>query len=524
MFNIFDVQSIRSNPILAKSFIRLVPAYELTKIILDDNKNAAILDELVIINGILESNNPDLQLVLAAYSTLGGWTDCVDNILKLYEKGEDYRAAVFGNSRIDWYYGNSIFIDTASSSLKEVGISIVAKEICENGSHLVTICRNPRMDRRLLATAIRGLEQFSKLSIEKRVEIAYLAMDVEELESEQYVGKDKPDQNEIHFDKPIKALLPFLKEIFERNDGDVFQKIVMNWLWKIANIQFEIDAQDWNEVEIIIDSLEPKRKTSNDIFEANRAKWHTAFSHVVMFLSDTTKSLPDEFPKTQRDYALAVLPSIVLSSLLKSYWNRPKIREHLDELLKHPNWTIRAAYYSSVFGVTQITKSGDAIYEFFKKYELDVAEKWVGLTSTKLFQLSKRSINCERAINDAVIHSQYQVELEHIDSEVLKFLYVINPHNYEYEKLFAIYNQDLQINPSTMQLVEILKEQNIARRVGQQRDIDATLTTSRGNEEEYRASAVVRQRDVDATLASLDEHERGKSSNGTFLQRLFKKS
>ncbi len=491
MFNIFDVQSIKSNPILANSYILLVPAFELTKLIIDDSKNAEILDQLSIIKGILDSNNDDLKLVLATYSTLGGWIDSVRHILELYEKGEAYRAALFGNSRIDWYYGNAILEDTDNS--------IIGREICEDGNHLATICRNPRMDRRVIATAIRGLEQFSKLSVEKRAEIAYLTMDVKEIESEQYVGKDRADKNELYFHDPIKALLPFLKDIFLQSGRDEFEKIVANWLWKIVNIQIEIDVQDWIVVEASVDPQDQKYTASDNYLDTHRVKWHASFSSVVNFLDDTTKALVDEFPKKQEDYALAVFPSVVLSHLLKSYWAKPKIEEYLKQLLTHPNWSIRAAYYASVFGVTHITESGEMMANFFQTYELDKAEKWVGVTSTKLFQLAKRSLECELAINHAVIHSQYQVDIERIDSKVLDYLYIINTNNGDYDKLFADHNQSLKSNPLSRQLIEEFERDNIPKGFDHQKSIDATL-------------------------ASLDEYERKKSNNETFVQRLFKKN
>ena len=488
MFNILDVSSIRDNPILAKSYIRMVPAYELTKIIIEDNKKAEILDQLSIIKGILDSSSDDLKLVLATYSTLGGWIDSVHHILELYEKGEAYRAALFGNSRIDWYYGNAILENTDNS--------IIGREICEDGNHLAIICRNPRMDRRVLATAIRGLEQFSKLSVEKRAEIAYLTMDVKEIESEQYLGKDRADKNELYFDDPIKALLPFLKDIFLQSGRDEFEKIFANWLWKIANIQIEIDVQDWIVVETSVDAKDQKYTTSDDYLDAYRAKWHAAFSGVVNFLNDATKSLVDEFPKKQEDYKLAVFPSVVLIGLLKSYLAKTNIQEYLKHLLTHPNWSIRAAYYASVFSVTPISESGEMMANFFQTYHLDKAEKWVGVTSTKLFQLAKRRLECELAINHAVIHSQYQVEIERIDSKVLDYLYFINTNNGDYDKQFADHNQSLKSNPLSRQVIDEFERDNISK-------------------------VIDHQKGIDATLVALDEYERNKNGDKNVLQRLF---
>jgi hypothetical protein len=69
LFDVTKAESVRANPQLAKAFIRLVPPYELARIVREADFERSLLDESAIVEGILESGNPDLALVLATYGS-----------------------------------------------------------------------------------------------------------------------------------------------------------------------------------------------------------------------------------------------------------------------------------------------------------------------------------------------------------------------------------------------------------------------------------------------------------------------
>ena len=70
MFNIFENSEVHKNPLLAKEFIKIVPAFELVKHVLATTGNDRfdrILSKKAIKDGILDSDRDDLKLVLATY-------------------------------------------------------------------------------------------------------------------------------------------------------------------------------------------------------------------------------------------------------------------------------------------------------------------------------------------------------------------------------------------------------------------------------------------------------------------------
>jgi hypothetical protein len=73
MFDIFDNSQVNENPLLASEFIKIVPAFELAKHIIqtkNEDRFDRIINNKIIKNGILNSDRDDLKLVLATYGNV----------------------------------------------------------------------------------------------------------------------------------------------------------------------------------------------------------------------------------------------------------------------------------------------------------------------------------------------------------------------------------------------------------------------------------------------------------------------
>jgi hypothetical protein len=248
MFNIFDNSEVHKNPLLAAEFIKIVPAFELIKHILqatDQDEFGRVIDNKIIQNAILDSDRDDLKLVLATYGNVLELWDS-KNFLKLYGKGNGFKAALFSNSNIDWYEFNDV------DKVEILHKSLLADFEDETNKNLIfTLVTNPRMDRQVIANAMLGKHGFEALPVTNRLMIGAKAIKVAPTEAEYWPGKDSPDSQEIYFLEVNKAFLPMIRNAKATLDEVSFSRYLAHLYWQLPFSKIDISPEHWlSETEI----------------------------------------------------------------------------------------------------------------------------------------------------------------------------------------------------------------------------------------------------------------------------------
>lgn len=349
MFDITSLSSVKSNPLVAGEFVRHLSAYELANAVGIGLKNEEfILNEECIIEGIIGSGDTAKILLLASGSKLDDFAKC-DNFLKIYGRGEIFKSALLSNNRIDWYC-----LFTFHGYIAEM----VANDILKEDSKLrVPFFKNPRMDRKLVAEIIKGGEYnigresilFNKIGLGDRYFAAYNSVDVVEIRSRDFYGKDSPDSNELYFSKPFDAILILLRDLFigwEENKN--FERFYTpNIIYYIEKIDINIDFNDWvdNDERDRIDSVVESGSRRYELYHEK------AFDSVIIFFDEHTSSFGSSDKKPDNSdlmehYGKVCSTISILTKLLFSYGCRDRIDLYLDKLINSDNWVIRASAYS----------------------------------------------------------------------------------------------------------------------------------------------------------------------------------
>ena len=191
MLDLSSIKSIYSNPLLAKEFIKYISAFELLTVVNEAGKKGdLILNNQSIIEGILESNDNGKLLLLASGSKLDDFARS-DKFISIYNKGDVFKSALCGNSQYDWY---------ALSIWNHEILDVILGDVLKEDSLLKKpFYKNPRMDRKLIASIIKGKDfdrskhtfDFSKISFHERYTACTLAIEVDEIRSDDYYGKEE---------------------------------------------------------------------------------------------------------------------------------------------------------------------------------------------------------------------------------------------------------------------------------------------------------------------------------------------
>lgn len=367
-FNISNPSSINKNPTLARAFIKLVPPFELVKIVLNGSLENSVIDQAPIVLGILEAGQPDLTLVLVTYGNLM----CVEmnNIVSLIQSSPAHKAAIYANQRIKWYW---------HTELKEIAVGEILRE--ENkpnrASELVRLLlSNPRFDREWLGQVIRGKEDFMSLPLSKRTLVAFHCLGVEEVKSPDWNGKDGPDCNELYFRKPCDAFPTLVRDVFTDAGEIEFKKFANEFAWVIWEQPLGIESQDW--------------------MGASEATG--AFDELVKFVELAyvqSESIPFiDFRK--RKITPAGMSAIFAIHLLKGVFNSefPSWGNNggsvIVAMFGSASRVVRAAAFAIVF--SRIPVGDDAIMNshMFDDGGNDSFEKWFGIIATKAFYIHWR--------------------------------------------------------------------------------------------------------------------------------------
>jgi hypothetical protein len=425
MFDIFNFKDARENPLLAAEFIKIVPAYELTKHLLkthtqesEDGRDELLVDLEPVRDGILASDRDDLKLVLATYGkVMELWETRA--LEQLFVKGPAFKAALLSNSRIDWYRlslrndaGNNILQNTLSADLEEP----------VNKSLLYAMVRNPRMDRTVIADAMCGKKGFETLPIGTRLLIGAEAIGVEEIPAEFWAGKDSPDSHEIYFTRVNAAFVRMIKDAKEALDAKTFNSYLTGLLlWKLPKASLDVRAEDWLTAEEI-QSIEEKITASSKFMESYNRKQRAALYKVFEYFADWYDR-DDGYPQTTALISTAGVAILTMSSLMRSHAVAHDIEKITEEMLTSPHLIIRAAGYATIFNNITVESNSPAVKSFFTSYPDNTLEKWMGITNTTAFWLCDGYDSLRNTIREEMAGSGYDVKIESARDDMYQYLF-----------------------------------------------------------------------------------------------------
>ncbi len=418
MFNIFDNSHINKNPLLASEFVKIVPAFELVKHIIqtkNEDRSEKIINNEIIKNGILNSDRDDLKLVLATYGKVLEFWDSKD-FLKLYDKGTAFKAALFSNSNIDWY---------RLSDFDKVEIlhkSILADFEDETNKNLIfAIASNPRMDRKVIANALLGTDGFEELPITTRILIAAKSIKVEPIEADYWPGKDSPDTHEIYFSNVNEAFLRMVKDAKSGMTEVEFNRYTNALLWELPYAQLDIKSEYWLSANEIA-KLEEKFSSFEFIEKYYKIR-RVALLSAFQFFEDWY-DVTEGYPETTNQINRAVFPILAITSLLRNYWLKDDVHEIVNYLLSSPSLIIRAAGYATIFNNISVESESDKVSEFFNLYPGNSLEKWIGITSTPGFWLCDGYGSNAKVISTHMKSSGYHEKIIKAKDDMYQYLFL----------------------------------------------------------------------------------------------------
>jgi hypothetical protein len=425
MFDIFNFKDAQENPLLAAEFIKIVPAYELTKHLLkayseesDDGPTKLLVDIEAIRDGILASGRDDLQLVLATYGeVIELWE--TKALEQLAAKGPAFKAALFNNSRIDWY-SLSLRNDEGNNILRNTLLADI--EDPTNKSLLYAMVRNPRMDRSVIADAMRGLKGFEELPMETRLLIGAEAIGVKEIPAEFYAGKDTPDSHEIYFTRVNDAFISMIRDAKEALDEKKFNSYLTGLLlWKLPKAKLDVRADDWLTAEEI-QTIEEKASGSEKFMDGYNRKQRAALYKVFEYFG-SWYDRDDGYPQTTTLISKASVAIMSMASLMRSHSVSHDIETIVEEMLASPHLLVRAAGYATIFNNITVESNSPLVKSFFSSYPENSLEKWMGITNTTAFWLCDGYSSLWNTIREEMSGSGYDVKIESARDDMYQYLF-----------------------------------------------------------------------------------------------------
>lgn len=427
MFNILNVKDVRENPVLAAEFIKIVPAYELARHLLEAFSSdpehrikELLVDINVIRDGILASDRDDLKLVLATYGKVVEFWE-PSALHQLAAKGPAFKAALLSNTRIDWYGLNcGVGNERANDILYDTLLADIGDPT--NKSLFYAMVCNPRIDRRVIADAMRGVNRFEGLAMETRMLIGSGAIAVKEIPADFWHGKDSPDPHEIYFTQVNASFLPMLRAAKATLDEKKFGSYLTHILWKLPNAELEVRAEDWLTAEEIR-SVEEKASVSSDFMDRYNHKRRAALYKVFDYFADWYDR-DYGYPQTSGKISTAGVAISAMTSLMRSYAVGPgDVESIVKDMLESPHLIIRAAGYAIIFNNITVQSESTQVKSFFASYPENSLEKWMGITNTKAFWLCVGDEVLGGTIREEMAGSGYDVKIWTAHEDTYQFLF-----------------------------------------------------------------------------------------------------
>jgi len=466
MFNFLDKSALNANPDLAQTLVKYLSLNELMDIAKksDDNRQS-ILDRKPIIDGIMESFDEGKILFLASSSNLGdkfGMTS-EEVFEKIFNMGDQFRMALYGNSKCDWY---DIFIFKGHKYIDRVMNDII------NGGEKFKIpfYKNPRMDRRLIASIIgaknylryEGSFNFEIINFEERYFALKNSYNVVEIKSENYFGKDSPDDNELYFDKPYYANLRFLRDLIQSYTEKEALVFLRSFYFYLDQTNFDIDCDDW----LSSAELSELDKADLEFTEKYQAQYELAFIKLLDFFDNHTKDIFPTYPPSTKEsfdeykYFLRSTAAInIIGRLLATYRIRDKAVSYTREiLLKSKNWVMRAAAYNFIYQNIDVRNNFDLLNKFFEYYETDRLAFLHALFHTSRTRLlARNNYSLDRKFSDFLEDSGIDDLTKKYLGQTTSFAFgnhLRNLETEEFEKIFDSTMRDIRNNFAELVLLK----------------------------------------------------------------------
>lgn len=447
MFDISNMQSVRTNPILAKGIVKYLSVYELMMLAKECCKNGVfILKDENIVNGILESQDDGKILFLASSGKLDDFAKS-DRFVEIYNKGEIFKSALFGNSQIDWY---ALFIWNHSI------LDIILSDVLPEDSKLkLPFYKNPRMDRRLIARIIKAKAydtskhtfDFSQINLDERYKAITYSFDVNEIKSEDYYGKDAPDNNELYFKDPFNAVIVFVKDLFNKWESEAAEceYYGVNLIYHIDYVELGLDYEDWLSEE---EQDQLKEKYSDFSFRYDILN-KVALNNVFTFFDNKTlgvksievgrKDWSEEGLDLFKYYSKVCLPITIIPKLLMTYRYKNDVGNYLPKLVNSDNWVIRAAGYSYLFqNITKMDVVAN-LRKLIQRYEHDKVTLVWGIFATShhylLIKVNDEAMGLLRELFDSI---GFNESMNKFFQDIGEFIYGTRYEDMTYESIEKI--------------------------------------------------------------------------------------
>jgi hypothetical protein len=450
MLDLSSTKSIHSNPLLAKQFIKYISAFELLTVIDEANKKGdLILNNQSIIDGILDSNDEGKLLLLASGSKLDEFARS-DKFLTLYNKGDVFKSALFGNSQYDWYalsIWNSEILDT------------ILEDVLKEDSQLKKpFYKNPRMDRKLIASIIKAKDfdrskhtyDFTKINFYERYTACSLAIDVDEIRSEHYYGKDSPDNNELYFSRPHDALLVLVRDLFLSWDDEESYASghLTNLIHYADKVDIGLDYDDW-----LTEDEQSLLESKYSDFSARYDQYHIeAFHKLIEFFNNQTSSYKPIDKKSEevdlfRNYSRVCITITIIPKLLSSYRLRDSTDVFLPIFLNSNNWVMRASGYSFIFQNIDILKDTKSLDIFIERYKaVLISVMWWMYSSSHLIMVSRVNREAYHKINDLLDSLNLEEDMIKFFDDIGQFLYGYQYRDIDNDVLEKKYEDHIRYN------------------------------------------------------------------------------
>lgn len=436
MFNIFNNLEIHKNPLLAAEFIKIVPAFDLVKQIqqeTDQDEFGKIINNKIIQNAILDGDRDDLKLVLATYGNVLELWDA-KNFLKLYEKGNGFKAALFSNSNIDWYEFDDV------DKVEILHKSLLADFEDETNRNLIfTIVANPRMDRQVIANVMLGRHGFEALPVTNRIIIGAKAIKVLPIKAEYWSGKDSPDSHEQYFSEVNKAFLPMIRDAKATLDEVSFNRYLTHLYWELPFSELDIKPEHWlSATEMASLQIEYSNQQK---FMGNEKIQKIALAKAFDFFADWYQE-SEGYPQAREKISRAGVPILAITYLLRNYWLRDDVKEIVSSLLKSQSLVHRAAGYAAIFDSISVESESGEVAKFFKLYPDNSLDKWIGITNTPAFWLCDRYGSNGKVVAAYLQTSGYAEKINAVKNDNYKYLF-LNAFSENLEKHNSMAKMDL---------------------------------------------------------------------------------
>jgi hypothetical protein len=451
MFDITDLISVQSNPLVAKSFIKYMTFSDLNQAVkIAKEKGNLILNNKDIIEAIIETDDDSKILLLALGSKLNDEFSNRETFIKIYNRGLEFQSALLGNSDYDWY---SLFIWMPEFQ------DIVLADVLEKDSNLMKpFYTNPRMDRQLIASIIRGKKQkysninydFSNISFSDRYEASFRSLNVNEIKSIDYVGKSSPEDNELYFDKPYEAVLCFIRDLIENwNIQEKYSYYYStNLIYYIDRVDLDIDYYDWTNDEEINEIKDLSTELELDEWDV---KHRLALSNLIDFFDRYSKDIKitnkkEDNEKEFEKYTIVSLAILIIPNLLKRYiFNKEiTINFFLDKLIKSDNWVMRSVAYSYMFRNIKFDKEDipllSNLIETFREDKLSLV--W-GIFNTTKYMISKKiRPNLRDELDELFDSCSFNEDMIEYLCDSLSYYFGVDYRNSYYEDLEEVLTKD----------------------------------------------------------------------------------